>query len=379
MKYCKTCLQPDTRPNTKFFEDTICPACHYLLITKDINWQERFDIISAELKKNIVRKTRNNFFDCIIGVSGGKDSTRQALWVRDKLKLKPLLVCLSYPPEQVNRRGTENISNLINLGFDVIWSSLSPKTWKKALKEGFFRFSNWAKSTEIALFSCVPRIAIDYKIKLIFWGENPGLQVGDLATLGKNGFDGNNVINANTLAGGNINWLFETGIPKNKLSPYSYPSIKEFKKEKLQIIFIGWLFKDWSQNNNGLYSVLNGLLIRNNNKIEKSGDLIGISSLDEDWVSLNQVIKYYKYGFGRISDQVNEEIRLGKISRDEGISIIEKYDGKCDDKYIKSFCKYIEIPYNQFWENIYKSINKKLFYIEKGIIKPKFKVGIGIL
>ena len=66
----------------------------------------------------------------------------------------------------------------------------------EALNEkGFLRFGNWAKSTELALFSGVPKLAIDLKIPLILWGENPGLQRGDMETLGKTGFDGNNLRN----------------------------------------------------------------------------------------------------------------------------------------------------------------------------------------
>ena len=121
MKYCARCLQPDTRPNTKFTPKGVCPACDYFDRLKYVDWQERYEIL-LELLAGYRRKP-GQFFDCIIGVSGGKDSTRQALWVRDKLGLKPLLACLSYPPEQVTERGVENISNLIDLGFDVVVSA----------------------------------------------------------------------------------------------------------------------------------------------------------------------------------------------------------------------------------------------------------------
>ena len=94
--------------------------------------------------------------------------------MRDKLGLNPLLVCLAYPPEQITQRGVENVSNLIELGFDVVVSSLSPKTWKKSLRSGFFKFTNWARSSELALYSAVPQIALKYGIKIIFWGEKYG-------------------------------------------------------------------------------------------------------------------------------------------------------------------------------------------------------------
>ena len=94
MKYCNLCLQPDTRPNTTFTDAGFCPACDYFEGLKHVDWQERFDILK-DLLAQFPRKPGQHF-DCIIGVSGGKDSSRQALWVRDQLGLKPLLVCLSY-------------------------------------------------------------------------------------------------------------------------------------------------------------------------------------------------------------------------------------------------------------------------------------------
>lgn len=98
MKYCKRCLQPDTRPNAVFTEAGICPACNYFSELQHVDWQERYEILEDLLLKFPRRK--GQFFDCIIGVSGGKDSTRQASWVRDKLGLRPLLACLSYPPSK---------------------------------------------------------------------------------------------------------------------------------------------------------------------------------------------------------------------------------------------------------------------------------------
>ena len=99
MKYCKLCLQPDTRPNDYFLENGVCIACNNYNKNKYIDYNKRIKILSKIIHQS---SNSNKYFDCIIGVSGGKDSTRQALWVRDKLNLKPLLVSLAYPPEQVN-------------------------------------------------------------------------------------------------------------------------------------------------------------------------------------------------------------------------------------------------------------------------------------
>lgn len=376
MRYCKNCLDNNLRPNTIFSKEQICPACNYYLFNEkkyNIEWNDRF-----ELLKNLVitYKKKNKQFDCIIGVSGGKDSTRQALWVKDKLGLKPLLVCLAYPPEQVAVRGVNNISNLINLGFDVIISSPAPGIWKKMLRESFFKFTNWAKSTELALYASVPQLAIKYDIPLIFWGENPGLQVGDMASSSKVPYDGKNLINLNTLGGGSLNWVSKKKYKAVELIPYTYPNKKDL--QSLKIILLGWFLGDWSTPINAVNSISNGLKIRDK-KYRNYGDLFCVTSLDEDWVTINQLIKYYKYGFGRATDYMNDDIRNKRISRSDAIKIVKRYDGKFSKKIISEFCNYINITPNFFWRHVKKSVNKKLFNIKKNKIYPLFSPGKDLL
>jgi N-acetyl sugar amidotransferase len=375
VKYCIKCLQPDTRPNSEFSRDGICPACIYHKAVENVDWNNRFSILQEVIKEN--PKKKDTIHDCIIGVSGGKDSTRQALFIRDKLKLNPLLVCLSYPPEQVTNRGVENLSNLINLGFDLIVSSPAPVTWRKLKQKGFQKFTNSFRSTEMALFATVPQIAIKYGINLILWGENPSLQLGDMKTLGETGYDGNNLRYANTLSSG-FEWMMSSGFSKNELIPYIYPETKEFEIYNLKIIYLGWFLGDWSEVNNALYSCTNGLTIREDS-VEKTADLYGITALDEDFTPINQLIKYYKFGFGRITDYINEDIRFGRISREDGIKVVEKYDSTWSNEYLQNYCDYLEISVEDFWKKIHESLNTKLFNINKdGSIHPKFQVGRGL-
>jgi hypothetical protein len=135
----------------------------------------------------------------------------------------------------------------------------------------------------------------------------------------------------------------------------------------LRITFLGYFWKDWSLIDNGNFSALRGLDIRNEPP-QDIGDHVGITSLDENWVSLNQMIKYLKYGFGRISDYVNEDIRNQRITRVEGIQLLNKYDGTCSPNYIKSFSDYIGITVEEFWKQVDLSVNTDLF-IKKGLGK----------
>jgi N-acetyl sugar amidotransferase len=376
MKYCKICLQSDTRPGIYFDEQGICPACNYHNSLTDVDWDER----KKELDEIVAFGKAHNHsgYDCIIGVSGGKDSTRQAFFVKDVLKMNPLLVCLNYPPEQVSQRGVDNVSNMIKHGFDCVVINPAPKTWRKLMRTGFMEHSNWAKTTELALFSSVPRMAIAYQIPLIWWGENVALQLGDMNALGKSGSDGNNLRKINTLQGGDASWLLKDEIRKNEILQYSYPSEREMDAADLRITFLGYFWKIWSLVDNGNFSALRGLEVREDGP-KNTGDM-GVTSLDEDWFGLNQMIKYYKYGFGKISDYANEDIRNGRLTREEAIKLVEKFDGKCGENYIESFCDYIGISITDFWAHVNKSVNPNLFYKDsKGNWIPKFKVGEGLI
>jgi N-acetyl sugar amidotransferase len=376
LKYCSKCLQPDTRPNTKFSSDGVCPACSYAETLSTVDWDQR----QSELKEIVSygRSHSNSIYDCIIGVSGGKDSTRQALYVKEQLGMNPLLVCLNYPPQQVTQRGVDNLSNLIALGFDTVMIQPSPVIWRDLMRKGFYEYGNWAKSTEYALFSSVPRLAIAYQIPLIWWGENPALQLGDMKTLGNHGGDGNNLKYMNTLGGGDITWLLDEKIRKNNILQYIYPPDEDMQKAKLRIIYLGYYWEVWSLLDNALFATARGLKVRDPLPRE-TGDLYGVTSLDEDWVTLNQMIKYLKYGFGRITDYVNEDVRRGRMTREKGIELVEKYDGSCGDQYIESFCQYIDISKDEFWKVVDSYVNKNLFEKDaSGRWIKKFKVGQGL-
>jgi hypothetical protein len=150
------------------------------------------------------------------------------------------------------------------------------------------------------------------------------------------------------------------------------------EKADIRIIFLGYFWKDWSLIDNGNYAALRGLEVRNE-KPWHIGDAVGISALDEDWVSLNQMIKYLKFGFGKVTEYVVEDIRIGRISREDGVSLVEQFDGACSDECIQDFCQYINISITEFWEHVDKSVNANLF-VKEGLGKytPKFKVGVGL-
>lgn len=375
MKYCQTCLIPDTRPLGKFNAEGICTACEFSVQSDLANYEKRF----AELQlliRDILKGRAKLRWDCIVGVSGGKDSTRQALWVRDKLEMTPLLVSVAYPPRQISRNGVDNLSNLVRLGFDLFMLGPAPRLSRELVREAFLRFCNWCKATEMALFAGVPRVAVDRRIPLIFWGENPALQVGDMGTLGKSMWDGNNLVHSNTLGGGDLDWFHRIAGDSRRLRFYEFPSKKELDKHKINTIFLGPAWSDWSAEINSRVALTYGLKFRGG-RPEDTGDPLGTNMVDEDWTIVNFLLKFYKFGFSRGTEHANALIRSKQITREEGISLAEKYDEACAPEYIESFCRYIGLTEKEFWLTVRKFSPPELFEWSSGRPVKKFKVGVG--
>ena len=374
MKYCKYCLSTDLRPQA-VFENGVCLPCQYSGSTSQVSSRAKLKILQEKFKISRKKQKNKGAYDCIVGVSGGKDSTRQAHWVRDRLGLRPLIVCSGYTPKQMSEIGAKNLSNLFSMGFDVVIATPAPQTAAELALKSFKQFGNVCKSTEMSLYATVPRLAIELGINTLFWGENNALQVGESAIEGVDEFDGNNIRNMNTLNSGGMEWLFDSVEATYLAEHYMYPSIDKFDKAGINIFFLGPAWDDWSNESNATYASLEGLTLRPGEE-SQTGDLSNASMLDEEFTNINMMLKYFKFGFGRATDFVDEKIRSGLMARDQAIEIVEKYDGVCSDEIIARFSGYVGISQDDFWDIANGWVNKNLFTVTKSS-RPirKFEVG----
>lgn len=376
MKYCKKCLQPDTRPKISFNDEGVCYACEYEEIKTKIDWHAR----EAELHE-IAKwaKKNSSSYDCVIGISGGKDSTFQALYAKEKLGLNVLLV--NGEPDNITELGRANIDNLINKGFDCIKLRPNPLIARKIAKRAFYEYGNLVKPSEYALWASAYIIADKFDIPLIIQGENAALTLGVLNS--GLGVDGNawNVNKGDTLNNCNASDWADCETSVQELSMYQFPDVKKMENKfggvGIKAIYLQYYAQEWSVNYNADFAIARGLKCREDSPYD-----IGMyklnCSLDSDMGIANQMVKYYKFGFGFTTDLVCYDIREGRLSREEAKSLVNQYDGKCSEKYLKKYCDYIGISMEEFWNVMEeKVINKQLFYKDDhGKWLPKFKVGI---
>lgn len=376
MKYCKKCLQPDTRPGILFNDDGICYACIYEESKKSINWDKRLtelNIIADEAKKTA--RERGIIYDCVIGVSGGKDSTFQAVYAKEKLGLHPLLV--NCAPDRITPIGQHNIDNLNSLGFDIISIHTNPNVAKKLAKKTFFERGNIVAASEYCLWASAYIMADKFDIPLIIQGENAALTLGAALNQESSG-NAYSVTELNTLQGFNIEELIEgvDGVAEEDMYFYSMPDIDRMEKKGIKAIFLQYYVKEWSQVYNADFAVARGLIGRSEEKLYDIGRYRRYTALDSDIQIPNQMLKYLKFGFGFTTDEVCYDIREGRITREDAKWLVEQYDGGCGEQYIVKTCEYLGITKEEFWDVVDRYVNKDLFRKdEKGKWSPKFTVG----
>ncbi len=357
IKYCKKCLFPETKPDLWFDPSGICSAC----ITaekkdKKIDWKKR----EEEFEKIIKYYRKDGIgYDCLIPVSGGKDSTYQAYVMKKVYGMNPLCVC--FETTYATDLGTHNLNNISRLGIDVIHFKKNHSVYKKMVIESFKRIGDEMWPNHIGIFTIPVMFAVKFNIPLIIWGENSQMEYGgpDL-----------NSIQSNVL---NRRWLEEFGgllgnriedmigvknITEKELTPYFYPTDEDIERVGVTGLFLGSYFF-WDARKQLEIVKKHGFKIKEDGPLE--GTYTNYENLDERLVGLHDYLKYVKYGFGRATDHVCIDIRNKRMTRQEGVEKVMEFDGKYPHFGVKSFIEYSGISKKEIDEVIDSFTNPILF------------------
>jgi N-acetyl sugar amidotransferase len=356
MKFCKRCLYPDTKPELEFNEQGICSACTNYEWKQTVNWNEKKSELKQILEKYRSKDGKN--YDCIIPVSGGKDSTYQTYIIKKEFGLNPLVV--NFHPLDQTVIGRKNLENLKRLGVDCIEFTANPNVYTKMAKFGLTELGDFQWPEHIGIFTIPVQIAVRYKIPLIIWGENPQLEYGG-------------PINVSTSKILDREWneqhggyfldkigpkdMTKYGFQLNDLKSYLYPSDEEIKKIGVTGIFLG-SYINW--NIFQQLEFVKTLGFEENDEL-KEGTYDKWENLDVYFTVFHDYFKFLKYGFGRATDHASIEIRYGRITREEGLKLVKKSEGKIPRKYLKQFLKSAKITEEEFHKICDKFTNTELF------------------
>ena len=359
IKYCNKCLFPETKPDLSFDDHGVCSAC---IAAEEkwngIDWKQR-EIEFHEIVNYYKKKEGEIGYDCIIPVSGGKDSTYQAYFMKEVCGMNPLCVC--FETTYVTDLGRQNLDNLSKMGMDVIHFKKNDAVYKKMVIESFKRVGDEMWPNHIGIFTIPVMIAVKFNIPLIIWGENSQQEYG-----GPN-LDSvkNRVLNRKWLEefGGLLGHRIQDmigveGITEKELTPYIYPSDEEIEKVGVTGLFLGSYFF-WDARKQLEIVKKYGFQLKEDGPTE--GTYTNYENIDEKLVSLHDYLKYVKYGFGRATDHANIDIRNNRISREEGLELVKKYDGKYPHFGVKSFVEYSGMSKNEIDEIIDSFTNPVLF------------------
>ena len=176
IRFCNKCLFPETKPDLYFNEDGICSAC-IGAERKDnsIDWKQREKDFNKIIDKFRLKNDQIGY-DCLIPVSGGKDSTYQAYFMKEVCKMNPLCVC--FETTMSTELGKRNLDNLSKMGMDVIHFKKNSNVYKSMVIEGFKRLGDEMWPNHVGIFTIPIMIAVKFKIPLIVWGENSQNEYG---------------------------------------------------------------------------------------------------------------------------------------------------------------------------------------------------------
>jgi N-acetyl sugar amidotransferase len=349
---------PNTKPDLFFDEEGVCDACRSAELKNSIDWSAR-EKEFAELVSKFKGKNSGNY-DCIIPVSGGKDSHYQSFIAR-KYGLNPLLV--NFEATKRNELGRRNLENCRKFG-DMIEFKKNPYVYKKMCLEGFRRVGDHEWANHIGIFTIPVRVAVQFKIPLIIWGENSQLEYG-----GPKASRTRNILDRRWLEefGGLLGYRVEDiigvgGITNEDLVSYIYPSEEDLRSARITGVFLGYYLK-WDARPQVDLMKQHGFSVKEDGPVE--GTYTNYENLDDALVSIHDYFKYVKFGFGRATDHACIDIRNGRIKREEGVELVKKYDGNLNKRVLTDFINYFSISEEEFFKVVDSFTDKAIFKIGK--------------
>ena len=361
---------PETKPDLFIDHEHVCSACRSIEQRTLVDWHARKKELESILGKYRSHDGAN--YDCIVPVSGGKDSTFQTLRMLE-LGMNPL--CVTATTDHLSDLGRRNIENLKKQGVDFIEVTTNPLVRRRINRLALTHVGDISWPEHVTIFTIPVRIAVQFNIPLIIWGENPQNEYGGPAAAANN-----NVLTRRWLEefGGLLglrvsDLVGQEGIDAKNFIQYTYPSDEQLKQVGVTGMFLGY-YIPWDGYENALYAQAHGF-----ETYHKSveGSLVNYENLDNVQTGIHDYFKFLKYGFGRATDLACTHIRRGRLSRKDGLKLVKQHDGKFPWVYLgthlEEVLRSIDMTLDEFVKVCDRFTNKKLFVCDArgNLVKDK--------
>lgn len=349
MRYCARCMYPENaRPTIIFDEFGVCSGCRYHESrgTVEVNWQERWQIfedICAEAKN--MAKQRGNSHDCIIPVSGGKDSHYQVWLLKEKMGMNPLLVHFNHAYN--TPAGRRNLRNLVEKsGCDLVEYHAGLDSVRRLSRYMLKTVGDITWHYHAGIKTYPFQVAVERNIPLIVWGEHGFAELTGIVSLedfveftrwsrkehDMRGLEPEDLIG-------------KDDITRNDIAPFIYPSDDDLERVEVRGIYLS-NFIEWDAK-------------KQTEIVMREWDFSGVtyerertfnlhSKIEDHAQEVHDYLKYLKFGYGRATDDASTEIRRGRLSRAEGIELVKHYDARTPS-YLPFYCDFLGISVQEFY------------------------------
>jgi N-acetyl sugar amidotransferase len=351
-QYCKKCILPDTRPGVLLDSDGICRGCRNALTKAGIDWDARAAAFQ-ELAHNARSHAKD--YDCVIPVSGGKDSYWQVLTCLEH-GLRPLCVTYVYPRR--TDLGERNLRQLLRVGVDHIEFRPNPKVERRFIERSFFERGISGLATHMAIYSIPLRVAVKYDIPLIVFGENSAFEYGseDDRYIGSK-VDRSWVARFGVTDGTTASDWVDTDLGARDLAMYTAPDDDQLAAKGVRAVFLGYYFP-WDPENSRRIAVEHGFRARPEGPRVGHYDFVNI---DDDLLGVHHHAKWYKFGITRSWDTLSMEIRSGRLSRQDAIEELRRLGDETPWSDIELFCEYLGITKQVYFETLERFRNNDIW------------------
>jgi N-acetyl sugar amidotransferase len=363
VRFCTRCVMSNQRPASypefKHKKDRkaptlhidasgVCDACRYAEKKEQIDWAAR----EAELHRLFDRFRRNDGgYDCICPGSGGKDSVYAAHLLKYKYGMHPLTV--TWPPILYTDYGLANFRRWIEQGgFDNIAFKPNGRVQRLLTRLSIENLLHPFQTFILGQKNVAPKIALKYKIPLIFYGESEAEYGNPIAetntSLRDKSYYSMQHLNEVYLAGVSVPELMEKySIALNDLTPYFPADHKELEEGQIEVHYLGY-YKKWTPQEAYYYAVEQvGFQAR---PFRSEGTYSKYNSIDDKIDDLHYYTTYCKFGLGRATYDASQEIRNRHLTRDEGVALVNKFDGEFPQRYFQEVMDYLEMKPERFVE-----------------------------
>lgn len=358
LKYCTRCVMPHTKPDLHIDEEGVCNACRSFERRAEIDWDERRRELLEVTGR--YRSSDGSNWDCIVPVSGGKDSTYQVLKLL-QLGLNPL--CVTATTCDLSPLGRANIQNIKALGVDYVEFSPNPLVRAKLNRIGLLEVGDISWPEHAGIFTIPVRAAVQFGVQLIVWGENSQNEYGGPAVASDS-----NVLTRRWLEEfGGLLGLRVTDLPgmegvePRHLIAYTYPSDEELARVGVTGIFLGH-YLPWDGYANALLSQAHGFTSK---ATTVEGSIVNYENLDNYQTGIHDYFKFLKFGFGRGTDIACLHLRRGRLTREDALDIVRLHDGKFPwaylDKPLADILAPLDLTVEEFERVCDQFTNKSIF------------------